>query len=182
MAQAVQELFPEVKVTIGPVIENGFYYDFDSPFSFTPEQLDQIDKKMNEILKRDEKVTREDWPIDKAIETFEKMGERFKAEIIRDLAAKGAKEVGIYRQGDKWFDLCKGPHVQSMGQIKAVKVLSLAEPIGAGTKKIRSSSAFTRPPSMTKKNLSSTCTISKKPKKEITVNWAKSSVCFTSIN
>jgi threonyl-tRNA synthetase len=135
MAQAVQELWPEVKVTIGPVIENGFYYDFDSPFAFTPEQLDQIDKKMQEILKRDEKVTREDWPIDKAIETFEKMGERFKAEIIRDLAAKGAKEVGIYRQGANWFDLCKGPHVQHMGQIKAVKVLSLAGAYWRGDEK-----------------------------------------------
>jgi threonyl-tRNA synthetase len=135
MAQAVQELWPEVKVTIGPVIENGFYYDFDSPFAFTPEHLDQIEKRMNEILKRDEKVTREDWPIDKAIETFEKMGERFKAEIIRDLAAKGEKTVGIYKQGPVWFDLCKGPHVQHMGQIKTVKVLSLAGSYWRGDEK-----------------------------------------------
>ena len=135
MAQAVQEIWPEVKVTIGPVIENGFYYDFDSPFTFTPEDLEKIEKKMNEILARNEAVVREDWPIAKAIETFENMGERFKAELIRDLAAKGESTVGIYKQGDTWFDLCKGPHVQRMGQIKAVKALSLAGAYWRGDEK-----------------------------------------------
>lgn len=135
MAQAVQELWPEVKVTIGPVIENGFYYDFDSPFTFTPEDLEKIEKRMIDIMKRDEVVVREDWPIDKAIQTFEKMGERFKAELIRDLAAKGQTSVGIYKQGENWFDLCKGPHVQRMGQIKAVKVLSLAGAYWRGDEK-----------------------------------------------
>ncbi len=135
MAQAVQELWPDVKVTIGPVIENGFYYDFDSPRAFTPEDLEKIDKKMNELMAKNEVVTREDWPIDQAIQTFEKMGERFKAELIRDLAAKGEKTVGIYKQGDTWFDLCKGPHVQRMGQIKAVKVLSLAGAYWRGDEK-----------------------------------------------
>jgi threonyl-tRNA synthetase len=135
MAQAVQEIWPEVKVTIGPVIENGFYYDFDSPFAFTPENLEQIEKRMTEIMKRDEQVSREDWPIAKAIETFEKMGERFKAELIRDLAAKGETTVGIYKQGPVWFDLCKGPHVQRMGQIKTVKVLSLAGAYWRGDEK-----------------------------------------------
>jgi len=135
MAQAVQELWPDVKVTIGPVIENGFYYDFDSPRAFTPEDLEKIEKKMLELLARDEEVVREDWPIARAIETFEKMGERFKAELIRDLAAKGEVTVGIYRQGSKWFDLCRGPHVQRMGQIKAVKVLSLAGSYWRGDEK-----------------------------------------------
>ncbi len=125
MAQAVQEIWPDVKVTIGPVIDNGFYYDFDSPRTFSPEDLEKIERKMVELLARNEDVIREDWPIDRAIETFEKMGERFKAEIIRDLAAKGETTVGIYKQGS-WFDLCRGPHVQRIGQIKAVKVLSLA--------------------------------------------------------
>lgn len=134
MAQAVQEIWPDVKVTIGPVIENGFYYDFDSPRAFTPEDLEKIDKKIQEILKRDEQVVREDWPIAKAIETFEKMGERFKAEIIRDLAGKGETTVGIYKQGE-WFDLCRGPHVQHIGQIKAVKVLSLAGAYWRGDEK-----------------------------------------------
>ncbi len=135
MAQAVQELWPEIKVTIGPVIENGFYYDFDSPRSFTPEDLDQIDKKMQEILKRDEEVVREDWPIQTAIDTFAKMGERFKVEIIQDLANRGEKTVGIYRQGKNWFDLCKGPHVQRMGQISAVKTLSIAGAYWRGDEK-----------------------------------------------
>lgn len=134
MAQAVQELWPDVKVTIGPVIENGFYYDFDSPRAFTPDDLLKIEKKINEILARNSDVVREDWPIAKAIETFEKMGERFKAEIIRDLAAKGETVVGIYKQGE-WFDLCRGPHVQRIGQIKAVKVLSLAGAYWRGDEK-----------------------------------------------
>lgn len=134
MAQAVQEIWPDVKVTIGPVIDNGFYYDFDSPRTFSPEDLEKIEKKMVEILGRNEEVIREDWPIQKAIETFEKMGERFKAEIIRDLATKGEKAVGIYKQGP-WFDLCRGPHVQRIGQIKAVKVLSLAGAYWRGDEK-----------------------------------------------
>jgi len=135
MAQAVQELWPEVKVTIGPVIENGFYYDFDSPRAFTPEDLQKIEKQMTHILARNEEVVREDWPIARAIETFDKMGERFKTELIRDLAAKGETTVGIYKQGPQWFDLCRGPHVQRMGQIKAVKVLSLAGSYWRGDEK-----------------------------------------------
>ncbi len=135
MAQAVQELWPEVKVTIGPVIENGFFYDFDSPRNFTPEDLEQVDKKMAEILKRDEEVVREDWPIKDAIETFKKMGERFKVELIQDLASRGETTVGIYRQGKNWFDLCRGPHVQRMGQIAAVKTLSTAGSYWRGDEK-----------------------------------------------
>lgn len=123
MAEAVQELWPDVKVTIGPVIENGFFYDFDSPRAFTPEDLEKIEKKMKEIIKRDDEVVREDWSKEKAIETFKNMGERFKVEIIEDL---NEPIVGIYKQGDKWFDLCRGPHVRRMGQIKAIKVLTQA--------------------------------------------------------
>jgi len=125
MAQAVQEIWPEVKVTIGPVVENGFYYDFDSPFNFTEEHFEKIEKKMDEIQKKDLPLVRENWSINKAIETFKSMGERFKVEIIEDLHQKGEKEVGIYHQGN-WFDLCRGPHVQSTGQIKAFKLMSVA--------------------------------------------------------
>lgn len=132
MAQAVQELWPDVKVTIGPVIENGFYYDFHSPRPFTPEDLEKIEKKLNEVIARDEEVTREDWKSEDAIKTFEQMGEHFKAEIIRDLKTD---VVGIYKQGGKWFDLCRGPHVQRMGMIKAVKVLSLAGAYWRGDEK-----------------------------------------------
>lgn len=134
MAQAVQEIWPDVKVTIGPVIDEGFFYDFDSPRTFSPEDLEKIQKKMEEIVKRDVEIKREDWPIQKAIDTFKTMGERFKVELIEDLAKKGEKTVGIYHQGE-WFDLCRGPHVPKTGFIKAVKVLHTAGSYWRGDEK-----------------------------------------------
>ena len=135
MAQAVQELWPDVKVTIGPVIENGFYYDFDSPRAFTPEDLEKIEKKMGEIVSRDLPIVREDWALDRAVQTFVGMGETYKKEIIEDLnAKKGETTFGVYKQGN-WFDLCRGPHVKSTGQIKAFKVLSLAGAYWRGDEK-----------------------------------------------
>lgn len=134
MAEAVQQIWPEVKVTIGPVIENGFYYDFDSPFAFTEEHLGQIEKKMSEIVAKDAPLVREEWPIQKAIDTFTAMKERFKVELIQDLANKGAKSVSVYHQGT-WFDLCRGPHIQSTGQIKAFKLLSVAGAYWRGDEK-----------------------------------------------
>lgn len=135
MAQAVQELWPEVKVTIGPVIENGFYYDFDSPRAFSPEDLEKIEKQMKDIIKRDLPIVREDWQAPKAVETFNKMKENFKVEIIEDLRDNKNETVfGVYKQGE-WFDLCRGPHVQRTGQIKAVKVMSLAGAYWRGDEK-----------------------------------------------
>lgn len=134
MAQAVQEIWPEVKVTIGPVIENGFYYDFDSLFNFTEEHFEKIEKKMEELQKKDLPLTRENWPIAKAIDVFKSMKERFKVELIQGLADKGETEVGIYHQGN-WFDLCRGPHVQSTGQIKAFKLMSVAGAYWRGDEK-----------------------------------------------
>lgn len=122
MAEAVQELWDDVKVTIGPVIENGFYYDFDCERTFTPEDLVKIEKKLKEIIKRDDVIKKEVWSTKKAIEVFSKMGEEFKVEIIKDL---GIDEVSIYTQGS-WFDLCRGPHVQRTSQLKAVKILHTA--------------------------------------------------------
>ncbi len=122
MAQAVQELFKNVKVTIGPVVESGFYYDFDPETPFTQDDLSKIEKKMKEIVKRNLPVEKEVWSSEKAIQIFKDMGENYKEEIIRDL---GEKEISVYRQGE-WFDLCRGPHVQHTGQVKAVKVMSLA--------------------------------------------------------
>ena len=119
MAQAVQELWPEIKVTIGPVIENGFYYDFDSPMTFQPEHLEQIEKKMKEIIKRNLEITKEIWSKEQAVSAFKKMNEPYKVEIIKEL---GEPEVSVYRQ-DGWFDLCRGPHVKNLSQIGAVKVL-----------------------------------------------------------
>lgn len=131
MAQAVQEIWPEVKVTIGPVIDNGFYYDFDSPFTFSPEDLEKIEKRMEQIAQRNLPIVREDWQTPKALETFGAMKERFKVEIIKDL---NLPTVGVYKQGE-WFDLCRGPHVQSTGQIKAIKILSLAGAYWRGDEK-----------------------------------------------
>ncbi len=135
MAQAVQSIWPDVKVTIGPVIDNGFYYDFDSPRNFTEEDFAQIEKKMEELVKADSPIQRKNVPIQTAIETFSKMGERFKVELIKDLASKGETEVGIYEQGAGWFDLCRGPHIQSTGQIKAFKLLSVAGAYWRGDEK-----------------------------------------------
>jgi threonyl-tRNA synthetase len=122
MAQAVQELWPDVKVAIGPVIEKGFYYDFDSPRPFQPEDLEKIEAKMKEIISRKDEITREEWTSEKAIEVFKKMGEEFKVELIEDL---GAETVTVYRQGE-WFDLCRGPHTRTTSFIKSFKLLSIA--------------------------------------------------------
>jgi threonyl-tRNA synthetase len=134
MAQAVQSIWPEVKVTIGPVVDMGFYYDFDSPRNFSEEDFEKIEKKMQEIISKDYPLVRRDVNIDEAIATFKKMGERFKVEIIEDLKAKGETKVGIYDQGD-WFDLCRGPHVQRTGQVKAIKLLSVAGAYWRGDEK-----------------------------------------------
>lgn len=134
MAQAVQRLWPEVKVTIGPVIDNGFYYDFDSPFTFTEEHFEKIEKEMQKIVDANYPLVRREVEINEAISTFKNMKERFKVEIIEDLKRKGAHDVGIYDQGD-WFDLCRGPHVQSTGQIKAFKLLSVAGAYWRGDEK-----------------------------------------------
>jgi threonyl-tRNA synthetase len=103
LAEAVQELFPGTQVTIGPSIENGFYYDFAREMPFTPDDFEAIEKKMREIIARDEKFVREVWPRDKAIQHFESVGEKYKAELIRDLPE--SEPISIYRQG-AWMDLC----------------------------------------------------------------------------
>ena len=114
LAMAVQELFPKTQVTIGPVIENGFYYDFARKEPFTEEDLKKIEVKMKEIVDRDEKTKREVWDRDKAITHFKKKGEIYKAELIESIP-KG-EEVSIYFHG-KWHDLCRGPHLSSTGKI-----------------------------------------------------------------
>src|SRR5712691_10262502 len=123
MAMAVQELFPGTQVTIGPVIENGFYYDFGTDRPFTDEDLRRIEEKMSEIAKRDLPIRREEWSRDEAIKTFDKLGEKFKVEIIKDIP--GNETLSVYRQGE-WFDLCRGPHVPSTGRLGAFKLLNVA--------------------------------------------------------
>jgi threonyl-tRNA synthetase len=123
LAYAVKELFPEAQVTIGPVIENGFYYDFSYHRAFTPEDLSAIEKKMAELAKKDEVVTREEWQRDDAVKFFESIGEKYKAEIIAAIPAD--QPIGLYREG-KFVDLCRGPHVPSTGRLKHFKLMKLA--------------------------------------------------------
>jgi len=124
LAMAVQELFKDTQVTIGPVIENGFYYDFSRKKPFTDDDLVKIEEKMREIIDRDEPTTREVWDREKAIEHFKKKGELYKAEIIKSIPAK--EEISIYFHGP-WHDLCRGPHLSSTGKIgKAFKLMKLA--------------------------------------------------------
>jgi threonyl-tRNA synthetase len=115
MAQAVQELYPGTQVTIGPAIENGFYYDFARSEPFTPEDLERIEARMREIVKRDLPIVREVWDRERAKQTFADLGETYKVEIIDDIIPAG-EEVSIYRQGD-WFDVCRGPHLPSTGKL-----------------------------------------------------------------
>ena len=123
LAQAVKELFPEAQVTIGPVIENGFYYDFAYRRPFTPEDLAAIEKRMSEIAKRDLPVHRREMPRDEAVKFFRDQGEVYKAEIIASIPEKDA--ISLYGQGD-WVDLCRGPHVPSTGKLKVFKLMRVA--------------------------------------------------------
>ncbi len=124
LAQAVQELFPGTQVTIGPSIEDGFYYDFAREEPFTPEDFEAIEKRMGEIIDADLPFVREVWDRNDAIAKFEAMGEAYKAELIRDLPED--ETITIYRQGE-WFDLCRGPHLPSTGKIgKAFKLMKVA--------------------------------------------------------
>src|SRR6201985_329661 len=123
LAQAVKQLFPEAQVTIGPVIEDGFYYDFAYKRPFTPEDLAAIEARMQELAKADQKVTRRVLTRDEAVKFFKHQGEVYKAEIIASIPDKD--EISLYGQGD-WVDLCRGPHVPSTGKLKAFKLTKVA--------------------------------------------------------
>ena len=124
MAQAVKELYPETQVTIGPVIENGFYYDFAREESFTPDDLERIEDRMRELVKEDISIQREVWERDVAITFFEEQGETYKAQIIRDLPED--EVISLYRQGE-FIDLCRGPHLPSTGRLgQGFKLMKLA--------------------------------------------------------
>ncbi len=125
MAQAVQELYPGTQVTIGPAIEDGFYYDFAREEPFTPEDLEKIERRMHEIVKRDLPIQREVLEREEAKRVFDELGEKYKVEIIDDIIPEG-EEVSIYRQGD-WFDVCRGPHLPSTGKLgKGFKLMKVA--------------------------------------------------------
>lgn len=123
LAYAVKELFPDAQVTIGPVIEDGFYYDFSFKRPFTPEDLAAIEKRMTELARQDIPVTREEWDRDEAVKFFQSIGEKFKAEIIADIPA--GQTISLYREGD-FIDLCRGPHVPSTGKLKVFKLMKVA--------------------------------------------------------
>ena len=123
LAQAVKELFPEAQVTIGPVIENGFYYDFAYKRTFTPEDLEKIENKMAELVRQNFQVSRKLMPRDEAIDFFRDMGEDYKAEIISDIPQ--GEDISLYQQGD-FIDLCRGPHVPATGKLKAFKLMKVA--------------------------------------------------------
>jgi threonyl-tRNA synthetase len=134
MAMAVQELFPGTQVTIGPVIENGFYYDFARKEPFTSEDLKKIEIKMSEIIDKDVKTKREVWKRDEAITHFKKIGEKYKAEIIESIP-KG-EELSVYHHGDTWHDLCRGPHLESSSKIgKAFKLTKVSGAYWRGNSK-----------------------------------------------
>jgi threonyl-tRNA synthetase len=123
LAQAVKELFPEAQVTIGPVIDNGFYYDFAYKRAFTPEDLEKIENKMTELARQNFPVSRKVMPRDEAIDFFRGMGEDYKAEIISDIPP--GEDISLYRQGE-FIDLCRGPHVPATGKLKAFKLMKVA--------------------------------------------------------
>jgi threonyl-tRNA synthetase len=123
LAHAVKELFPDAQVTIGPVIENGFYYDFSHKRPFTPEDLAAIERRMAEIAKRDLRVERQVWERERAVSLFKAQGEHYKAEIIAGIP--DGQEISLYSQGD-FIDLCRGPHVPSTGKLKVFKLMSVA--------------------------------------------------------
>ncbi len=125
MAQAVQELYPDTQVTIGPAIEDGFYYDFARGEPFTPDDLEKIEARMHEIVKRDLPIVREVWDREEALRAFADIGERYKVEIIDDIIPAG-EAVSVYRQGE-WFDVCRGPHLPSTGKLgQGFKLMKLA--------------------------------------------------------
>jgi threonyl-tRNA synthetase len=123
LAYAVKELFPDAQVTIGPVIEDGFYYDFSFKRPFTPEDLEAIERKMAELAKKDERVTRSLMPRDDAVKYFESIGEHYKAEIIASIPAD--EPISLYAEG-KFVDLCRGPHVPSTGRLRVFKLMKVA--------------------------------------------------------
>ena len=126
MAQAIQELYPDTQITIGPNIEDGFFYDFARTEKFSTDDFEKIENRMKEIVDRDLPITREEWTRDVAIKHFNEIGEKYKASIIEEIIPEG-ETLTIYKQGDVWKDLCRGPHMPSTGRLgKAFKLMKLA--------------------------------------------------------
>lgn len=176
LAYAVKELYPEAQVTIGPVIENGFYYDFAYKRPFTPEDLVAIEKRMAELAKKDEKVTREVWSRDDAVKLFEGMGEKYKAEIIASIPED--QEIGLYREGN-FVDLCRGPHVPSTGKLKVFKLMKVAGAYWRGDSNNEMLQRIYGTAWARRKTRRPTCTCWKRPRSATTASSASCSTCST---
>ena len=178
LAEAVQTLWPGTQVTIGPVIENGFYYDFFRNEPFTPEDFPAIEKKMREIIARDKPFTKEEWDREKTKQVFRDKGENFKVELVD--AIPGDEPIKIYHQGD-WFDLCRGPHMTSVGKVgNAFKLMKVAGAYWRGDSTTRCSPASTAPRSPSRTSSTRTSSRSRKPRSATIASSGASSTCFTS--
>ena len=175
LAEAVQELYPGTQVTFGPATENGFYYDFARSEPFTPEDLEKIEERMHEIVKRDETIEREVWDREEAIEYFKSIGETYKAEHIATLPRE--EVITIYRQGD-WLDLCRGPHLPSTGKLgHAFKLQRIS---GAATPTTSSFSGSTAPAGRMKSASKPTSPCWRRRPSATTASWGARWAFFTS--
>ncbi len=178
LAQAVKQLFPEAQITIGPVIEDGFYYDFAFHRPFTPEDLERIEARMHELAKADQPVQRRVMPRDAAVAHFKSLGEHYKAEIIASIPA--GEDISLYREG-KFEDLCRGPHVPSTGKLKAFKLMKVAGAYWRGdSRSARCCSASTARPGRTRRIWRTISTGWRRPRSAITAASAANSTCSTS--
>jgi len=168
LAYAVKELFPEAQVTIGPVIEKGFYYDFSFSRSFTLEDLAAIEKRMAALAKLDLPITRRVLPRDEAVAFFLSIGEKYKAEIISSIPAD--QDVSLYSEGE-FTDLCRGPHVPSTGKLKVFKLMKVAGAYWRGDSKTRCCNGFTVRLGRRRKIWMPICCSWRRRKNAIIVNW-----------
>ncbi len=177
LAQAMKRLHPEVKLAIGPSIDNGFYYDFDTPQPFTEAQLEELEAEMRKICKEKLKLERFELPRAEAIAFMEEKGEPYKVELINDLPEDAV--ISFYKQGE-FVDLCAGPHVDSTGRIKgnAVKLTACNAAYWRGIPAARPSSASTAWPSPRRTSWTSTWRALRRPRSGITGGWARSWACL----
>ena len=176
LAQAVKRLYPEVKLAIGPSIENGFYYDLDSPFPITPEIMEKIEGEMRKICKEKLKLERFELPREEAIKFMEEKGEPYKVELIQDLPEDA--HISFYKQGE-FTDLCAGPHLDSTGRIKgnAIKLTACNAAYWRGDSNRRPCRESTALPSPRRMSWTSISSASKRPKSATTASWARSWAC-----
>lgn len=179
LAQAVKRLYPDVKFAIGPAIENGFYYDFDTPegFSFSPEDLAAIEKEMAKIAAENLPLRRFELPREEAIAYMEQRNEPYKVELIQDLPEDAV--ISFYEQGE-FTDLCAGPHVESTGKVKNIKLMSVAGAYWRGSEKNKMLQRIYGTAFEKRRTWTNTCSASRKPKSGITGSWAGSWICSIS--